>query len=413
MSQHSPASPASPASHASRASPASHVDSSFRPATTVVAAGRPAREPGAAVNPSIVYSSTYVGDETPAPGQLVYSRIGTDAWVPFEEALAALERADQPGLLFGSGMAAITAALDLVGPGAALVVPRHAYHAALVAARVLVERCGVRLRSVDIADTDAVAAATRGEGWDADGGGPAAVVWLETPTNPMLEIADIAAVSRVAHSVGGIVVVDNTFATPLLQRPLELGADVVVHSVTKYLAGHSDVTLGAAVTSDPDLYASLRRRRTFGGAIAGPMDAWLALRGLRTLALRVERAQENALELARRLVDHPAVLAVAHPGLPDHPQHALAGEQMDGYGAILTLCPRGGAAAAARLTGAVRLWLPATSLGGVESMIERRRRWPDEARSVPEELLRVSVGIEHLEDLWADLDQALRVSQER
>jgi cystathionine gamma-synthase len=391
------------------------------PATVVVEAGRPVRTPGAPVNSPIVMSSTYVGHEQPGPGELVYARIGTESWEPLEEALGQLENAGRPGLLFASGMAAISAALDLTPVSGAVVAPRHAYHESLVALRHQAERSGVRPRLVDIADTAAVLAAIRGESseaaTDADAtdsvdAGPASLVWLETPTNPMLEIADIAAISQAAHEVGAIVVVDNTFATPLLQRPLELGADVVVHSVTKYLAGHSDVILGAVVARDEQLLARVKQRRTTAGGVAGPFEAWLALRGLRTLALRVERAQANAHELARRLQEHPAVHAVAYPGLPDHPQHELATRQMDGYGSILTLRVRGGAAAAARLTGNVHLWLPATSLGGVESMVERRRRWPNEAPTVPEDLLRVSVGIEDVEDLWADLDQALRASQE-
>lgn len=399
-------------------------NSPLSPATTVVAAGRPARTPGAPVNPPVVLSSTYVGAERPGaagPEHLVYARIDTETWHPLEEAIAELEGADRPGLLFGSGQAAISAVLDLTPPGGVLVVPRHAYHEALVAARQLAERCGVEIRRVDIADTAAVVAAIRGsegadgtdgtDGAGGDAGRPADLVWLETPTNPMLEVADVAAVSSAAHAVGAVVVVDNTFATPLLQRPLELGADVVVHSVTKYLAGHSDVVLGAVVTGDADLWARVRQRRVTGGGIAGPFEAWLALRGLRTLALRMERAQQNAAELAGRLREHPAVLAVSYPGLPDHPQHDLAARQMDGFGAILTLRVRGGAEAARRLTEEVRLWLPATSLGGVESMLERRRRWPNEAPSVPEDLLRVSVGIEDVRDLWADLDQALVASQ--
>ena len=389
----------------------SHSD--IRPATTVVSVGRPDRTPGAPVNPPVVLSSTYVGSEPSAPGALEYARIDTESWHPMEQAIGELERADRPGLLFGSGMAAISAALDLTPPGGVLVVPRHAYHASLVAARELADRCGVEIRSVDIADTAAVVAAVRGGSGETadDAAAPADLVWLETPTNPMLEIADIKAVSQAAHEVGAVVVVDNTFATPLLQRPLELGADVVVHSVTKYLAGHSDVVLGAVVTSDPDLWARVRARRTIGGGIAGPFESWLALRGLRTLALRVERAQQNTAELARRLQDHPDARAVAYPGLPDHPQHALAAEQMDGFGGILTVRVHGGREAAQRVTEAVRLWLPATSLGGVESMLERRRRWANEAASVPEDLLRVSVGIEDVEDLWADLDQALRAAR--
>jgi cystathionine gamma-synthase len=183
---------------------------------------------------------------------------------------------------------------------------------------------------------------------------------------------------------------------------------VVVHSVTKYLAGHSDVVLGMALTADPGLRERLRTTRSIGGAVAGPWEAWLALRGLRTLALRVGRSQASALELARRLEAHPGVLAVRHPGLPSHPQHARAAAQMTGFGSILTLRPRGGPAAAEAVVAAVRLWVPATSLGGVESTLERRRRFPSEAGSVPKDLLRLSVGIEDVEDLWSDLDQALR-----
>lgn len=382
----------------------------LRPATAVVEAGRPVRTPGAPVNPPIVLSSTYVGTETPAQGELVYARIGTETWEPFEEALGHLENAGRPALLFASGMAAISAALDLAPVGSAVVAPQHAYHESLVALKYLASRSAVRPRLVDIADTDAVIAAIHDGATPADEG-VAALVWLETPTNPMLEIADISAIVEAAHAVGAIVVVDNTFATPLIQRPLELGADVAVHSVTKYLAGHSDVILGAVASRDDDLLAQVRQRRITAGGVAGPFEAWLALRGLRTLAIRLERSQSNALELARRLQHHPAVLAVAYPGLEDHPQHKLALAQMDGFGSILTLRVHGGAAAAAALTQAVHLWLPATSLGGVESMLERRRRWPNEAPTVPEDLLRVSVGIEDVEDLWDDLDQALTASQ--
>lgn len=377
----------------------------------MVEVGRPPRVPGAAVNPPIVASSTYVGREQPGPGEQVYARIGAETWSPLEEAVGALEGASHPGLLFASGMAAISAVLDIVPAGGVVLAPRHAYHEALVAMRELASR-GVELRTIDITDLGAVRAAVLPDAaGDPRGQRPASVVWLETPTNPMLEIADIAEITSVAHAAGAVVVVDNTFATPLLQHPLALGADIVVHSVTKYLAGHSDVVLGAVVTDDDALRARIRQRRTTGGGVAGTFEAWLALRGLRTLALRLERAQASAAELARRLERHPAVLAVTYPGLPSHPQHALAAAQMSGFGAILTLRVRGGAAAAARVTETVRLWLPATSLGGVESMLERRRRWANEAPSVPEDLLRLSVGIEHVEDLWADLDQALRASQ--
>jgi cystathionine gamma-synthase len=294
-------------------------------------------------------------------------------------------------------MAAVAAALSLVPPGGRVVVPRHAYQVTLVLTADLSARTGIRVESVDVADTDAVLAALPG----------ADLLWLESPTNPMLEVADLPTLCAGAREVGCLVAVDNTFATPLGQQPLRFGADVVVHSVTKALAGHSDVVLGAAVTGDPDLRARLASYRTTHGAIAGPWEVWLALRGLRTLALRVERSWHNAGVLAVRLAAHPAVVEVRYPGLPTDPGHERAARQLSGFGSILGLRPRGGAAAADAVVDAVRLWVPATSLGGVESMLERRRRFATESATVPEDLLRLSVGIEDVDDLWRDLDQAL------
>ncbi|AEE46578.1 trans-sulfuration enzyme family protein [Cellulomonas fimi] len=374
------------------------------PATLAVASGRPARTQAAPVNPPIVLSSTYVSQGEVPAGELFYARADTETWHPFEETLGALEGSAHPAVLFGSGMAAIAAAISLVPPGGRLVVPRHAYNVTVVHAQDVAGRSGIEVVQVDIADTDAVVAAVRGDGV------PAAMLWVESPTNPMLEVADVPALVAAAHEAGTLVAVDNTFATPLGQQPLALGADVVVHSVTKYLAGHSDVVLGAALADDPALHADLRRYRTVHGAIAGPTEAWLALRGVRTLALRVERAQANAAEIARRLADHPAVAEVRHPSLPDDPGHARAAAQMRGFGSIVGLRPRGGVAAADALVAAVRLWVPATSLGGVESSLERRRRFPLETVTVPEDLLRLSVGVEDVEDLWRDLDQALRAA---
>lgn len=383
---------------------ASRPHTGLSPATLAVAAGRPPREQGAPVNPPVVLTSTYVSTGVPGPEKL-YARYDTETWQPLEEAVGQLEAADLPALVFASGMAAIDAVLHLATPGTAVVAPRHAYLATLTAAHELTAREGGVVREVDIADTDAVIAAL------APAEGPAAsLLWIETPTNPTLEVADVPALAAAARAAGVLTVVDNTFATPLAQRPLTQGADVVVHSVTKYLAGHSDLVMGAAVTSDPELRGRLHARRTTGGAIAGPWETWLALRGLRTLALRVERSQASALELARRLAEHPLVAEVRHPGLPGHPQHERAAALMDGLGSIITLRPRGGAEAADALTRAVNLWVPATSLGGVESSLERRRRLPAEASTVPVDLLRLSVGIEDVEDLWADLDQALRAT---
>ncbi|MBB2921205.1 PLP-dependent transferase [Cellulomonas cellasea] len=377
------------------------------PATLAVTAGRPPRTPGAPLNPPVVLTSTFVSAGVPGAGDPLYGRIDTAAWHPFEETLGRLEGSTHPALVFASGMAAIAAALSLVPPGGRLVMPRHAYQVSLGYARDLAERSGVEVQLVDIDRTEEVLAAVRGDA----GGRAADLLWVESPTNPMLEVADLPALVAGAHDAGALVAVDNTFATPLVQRPFEHGADVVVHSVTKYLAGHSDVVLGAALADDDNLHARLHAYRTMHGGIAGPFEVWLALRGVRTLALRVERAQANAAELARRLADHPGVALVRHPSLPGDPGHARATAQMDGYGAILGVVPRGGVAAADAVVDAVRLWVPATSLGGVDSMLERRRRFATESLTVPEDLLRLSVGIEDVEDLWADLDQALTAAQ--
>jgi cystathionine gamma-synthase len=252
------------------------------------------------------------------------------------------------------------------------------------------------VRLVDVADTDATLAATGG----------ASLLWAESPTNPLLAIADIMALAEGAHALGVPLAVDNTFATPLLQRPLDLGADLVVHSVTKFLSGHADVLLGAAVTRDEARLAGLRERRHLAGAIPGPMEAYLALRGIRSLPVRMDRAQANAGELALRLSNHPAVARVRYPGLPSDPGHARAAKQMRGFGAMLSVELAGGHAAADGLCGRVRLLTSATSLGGIETTLERRHRWPGE-EDVPPSLVRISVGCEHVEDLWADLDRAL------
>jgi cystathionine gamma-synthase len=278
-------------------------------------------------------------------------------------------------------MAAVSATLHLAPAGGVVVLPEGAYNTTLALADALAADGRIAVRRVDVTDTAAVACALDG----------AAMLWLESPTNPLLDVADVEACCRAARRAGALAVVDNTFATPLLQRPLELGADVVVHSVTKYLSGHSDVVLGAVVTPDEALYDRLRTHRTVHGAVAGPWETWLALRGLRTLHLRLERACANASELADRLAGHPAVTRVRYPG----------------WGAMVSVEVAGGAPAADAVARAVRLWVPATSLGGVESTLERRRRHATEPLVVPESLLRLSVGVEHVEDLWADLETAL------
>ncbi|KQX69577.1 PLP-dependent aspartate aminotransferase family protein [Angustibacter sp. Root456] len=365
------------------------------PATVAVTAGRPRTRPGAAVNEAVWLTSTYVAD-----GPYDYGRTGNPTWDAFETVLGALEGGR--ALVYSAGLAAMAAATALVPDGSVVVAPSSAYSGTTTQLQLAQRQGRLTLRQVEIADTDAVGEALRG----------ADLLVVESPTNPMLDVADLPALVDLAHAEGALVVADNTFATPVVQRPLDHGVDVVVHSVTKYLAGHSDVVLGATVTRDDsagrDLHERLRAHRHLTGSIAGPQEVWLALRGLRTLTVRVERAQANAAELARRLQAHPAVRAVRHPSLPDDPGHARAVAQMRGFGAIVSIEVDGDAAAAERVAAATRLWVHATSLGGVESSLERRRRHAAESPVVPESLLRLSVGIEDVDDLWADLDQALR-----
>lgn len=377
--------------------PESPHGAGLAPATVAVTSGRPDRVQGSPVNPPIVMSSTYVSQGVAAPGELKYTRMDTETWQPFEQAVADLEQAAVPGVVFGSGMAAIAAVFSFVPAGGKVVLPRHAYQVTLGFAQDLAERYDVRVEKVDVADTESTIAAFEG----------ADLVLIESPTNPMLEVADLPALIDAAHSAGALVAVDNTFATPLLQRPLSMGADLVLHSATKYLAGHSDVVLGIVVSNSEHLVNTVRAYRTLHGSIAGPFEVWLALRGLRTLALRVRAAGENALELARRLEAHPKVAAVRFPGLPTDPGHERAAALMGGFGAIIGLEPVGGLEEADKVIAALNVWTPATSLGGVESTIERRRRFATESQTVPENLLRMSVGIEDVEDLWADLAGAL------
>jgi cystathionine gamma-synthase len=346
----------------------------LKPSTVAVTAGRPPHEPDQPLNTPLTMASTYV-----AGGDLEYGRYGNPTWSAFEEALGELEGGRC--LAFSTGLAVVATVLDLVGQGAKVVAPRHAYQGSVMQLADLEARGRLVVSLVDITDTEAVVAACD----------DTALVWLESPTNPALEIADIETITKAAHDAGAYVVVDNTFATPMLQRPLDLGADLVVHSATKFLAGHSDVLLGALATRDDELFTVLKNRRDLGGATPGTLETWLALRGLRTLHLRVERAQANAQELVRRLEEHPALSEVRYPG----------------FGAIVAVVLAEGAMAADLLTRKTSLWVHATSLGGVESTFERRRRWKTEAATIPEGLVRMSVGIEDVDDLWDDLRTAL------
>ncbi|MGH3489733.1 MAG: trans-sulfuration enzyme family protein [Actinopolymorphaceae bacterium] len=365
------------------------------PSTLTVTAGRPAHQPDAPLNPPLTLASTYV-----AGGALEYGRYANPTWEAFEEVLGRLEGGQ--ALAYASGLVSIATVIDLVPVGGVVVAPRHAYLGTLgqLADLVASGRIG-EARLVDIADTEAVCAAIPG----------AHLVLAESPTNPALEVADLSTLCAAGREAGAVVAVDNTFATPLLQRPLAVGADIVVHSVTKFLAGHSDVVLGALVTAPTprgaQLHEDLASRRRKVGAIPGPFETWLALRGMRTLHLRVERSCANAAALAELLAAHPAVERVRYPGLASDPGHGRATAQMRAYGGILAIELRGGGAAADALTRTTRLWVHATSLGGVESTFERRRRWASEMPTIPENLVRMSVGIEEVDDLWRDLSTAL------
>ena len=365
----------------------------MHPESIVVASGRPARSHRAPVNTPIVLSAPFHH----GPDDNYYLRQGSsDTIRSFEDAVGELEGGR--ALAFASGMAAIAAVVEGQPAGTMAVVPQHGYN---MTGTIFVtqEKLGrMTVREVDVTDTDAVIAALDG----------AALVWLESPTNPLLGVADLPAIIDAAHAAGALVAVDSTFNTPLVLRPLDYGADIVMHSATKYLAGHSDLLMGVLVTRAPELGDALRARRDMTGAVPGALEAFLALRGVRTLALRMERAQSNALELAQRLAAHPRVKGVRYPGLVTDPWHERASRLHKGYGAMVSFEVAGTAEDAEAVCHRVELIVHATSLGGVETLIERRARYAvDAARGAPPTLLRMSVGIEHVEDLWADLSGAL------
>ncbi len=354
--------------------PQTNPSSPLSLATTAVTAGRPPRLPDGPLNGPVVLASTYH-----AGGDIGYGRYGNPTWEMFESVLGALEGGNATA--YASGMAATSAVLDLVPPGGTVAAPRHAYYGTLSLLRHHAERGRVTVRLVDLTDRAGAREAVQA----------ADLMWVESPTNPLLRLCDVEGLVADAVEADTLAVVDNTFATPILSRPLELGADVVVHSATKYLSGHADLLLGAAVVRDTTLMERLVTTRGREGSQPGTMETWLALRGMRTLHLRMERAQSNAAELARRLGAHPRVSDVHYPGL----------------GAMVSIEVTGNADAATAVSTATSVWVHATSLGGVESTLERRRRWPGESTDVPDNLLRLSVGVEDVDDLWADLDSAL------
>ncbi len=373
--------------------------------TTAIHAGQaPDPATGAVITP-IYQTSTYAQEQVGVTRGFDYSRTANPTRRSLEECLAALEGAGSYGLTFASGMAAIDTLLRLVKPGEHVVVSNDVYGGTFRLFDKVLAGYGLAFTFVDASDPAQVERALRPE---------TTLVWLETPTNPLLKIADIAEIAgRVKGSRPGIwLAVDNTFASPYLQQPLALGADFSVYSTTKYIAGHSDVVGGAIVTRVAGAYERLKFLQNAIGAVPGPMDAWLTLRGIKTLALRMERHSSNALRIAEFLQNHPAVERVIYPGLDSHPGHAIAQRQMKMFGGMISIILKGGESAARHMTAATRIFTLAESLGGVESLIEvpavmTHASVAGSALEVPGGLVRLSVGIEHVDDLLQDLEQAL------
>lgn len=371
-------------------------DPTRRPSTTLVTAGRPPAHPAEPLNVPVVLASNFRNHEVAATVR-EYSRTDSSpGWEALEDIVGTLEGGD--AVAFSSGMAAASAVIDLTRAGGRVVVGTDTYLGVRgqLADGEALGRWTVDV--VDVTDTDAVLAAIPG----------ADLVWLESPTNPMLDVADLPVLCRAAREAGALVAVDNTFATPLLQQPLALGAHVVVHSATKFIGGHSDLLMGVAIAESPEGADRLRRRRVVSGATPGALESFLAVRGARTLGVRLAQSQASAGELATRLAAHPAVTRVRYPGLASDPGHERAAAQMSGFGAMVSWEVADAATAEAVCAG-VRVLVHATSLGGVESTIERRGRYAGQAH-VPAGLMRMSVGIEDVEDLWDDLDAALKVA---
>ncbi|RKN46962.1 cystathionine gamma-synthase [Streptomyces hoynatensis] len=378
--------------------------SAHRFETVAIHAGQEPDAATGAVVPPIHQVSTYKQDGVGGlRGGYEYSRSGNPTRAALEENLAALE-GGRRGLAFASGLAAEDCLLRTVlSPGDHLVIPDDAYGGTFRLVSRVAERWGVAWSVANTSDPDSVRAALRPE---------TRLVWVETPSNPLLGITDIALVAGLARAAGARLVVDNTFASPYLQQPLALGADVVVHSTTKYLGGHSDVVGGALVTSDEELARELAFHQNAMGAIAGPFDSWLVLRGIKTLAVRMDRHSANAARIAEALQAHPRVTHVCYPGLASHPGHETAAKQMRDFGGMVSFRVAGGEAAAVEVCNRAELFTLGESLGGVESLIEHPGRMTHasaagSALEVPDDLVRLSVGIESVDDLLADLTRAL------
>ncbi len=375
--------------------------------TQCIHAGNTVDKATGAVMPPIYASSTFENPEFGKPGEYIYSRGGNPTRAALERCAAELEGGAR-GFAYGSGMAAVAAVLDLLPANAHVIAPQEVYGGTFrLLDDVRAQSAGIQASFVDFSDPANVVAAGRDN---------TALVWFESPTNPLLSVYDIAAVAGIAHDMGALAAVDNTFATPINQRPLELGCDIVMHSTTKYIGGHSDVIGGLNVVADESLGEKLAAVSAVTGGIAGPFDAYLTFRGIKTLALRMERHQRNALAIAEWLEQQPRVQRVIYPGLASHPQHELARRQMhSGFGAVVSFEIDGDRAAVAAFMNKLGYFAIAEGLGGVESLVGHpytmsHSRVPDERKAelgLTDNLIRLSVGIEHVDDLLADLDQAL------
>ena len=367
--------------------------------TLAIHAGRSHDTATGAVAPSPILSTTFARD---GDGNYPHGHIYTRSSNPGRAALEALLTALENGVAaaaFGSGSAASLAVFQALAPGDHVIAPDDVYHGTRTQLRELLARWGLEHSLVDLTDLAAVRAALRPN---------TRLLWAETPSNPLLKIADIRSLAEIARAGGARCVVDSTFATPVLQQPLMLGADLVMHSTTKYLGGHSDVLGGAVIArSEDEFFARIRDFQTKGGAVPSPFDCWLLQRSIATLPLRVRAQSANAEAVAEFLAAHPRVTRVHYPGLPTHPGHALARMQMSGFGAMLSFQIAGGRQAALNVAGRVALFTRATSLGGVESLIEHRASVEGLHTATPQDLLRMSVGLENAEDLIDDLRHAL------
>jgi cystathionine gamma-synthase len=374
--------------------------------TRAIHAGQPPDPATGAVVPPVSFATTFAQTAVGEHHGYEYSRSGNPTRSALETCLASLEQADH-GLAFASGLAAEDAVLRLLHPGDHAVIPKDAYGGTFRLFDKVWEPAGLTYTPAELSSLDRV-----GEAWQER----TRLVWIETPSNPLLSIVDIESLAALAHDRGALVVVDNTFATPYLQQPLKRGADVVVHSSTKYLGGHSDVVGGMVATDDDELATRIRFFQNAAGGVPGPMDCYLVLRGLKTLAVRMDRHCVNAAAVAQLLRRHPAVASVLYPGLPEHPGHEVASRQMTGYGGMVSFVLAGGEPAALEVARSTSLFTLAESLGAVESLIELPHRMThasaaDSPLAVDPGLIRLSVGIESLGDLLDDLSAALDKAQ--